>query len=51
MQSRTPLEVPRLLAWAAGRLEEVLDGDLDEIIEVLASSDRAERLKAMGGGG
>ena len=33
------------------RLEEVLDGDLDEIIEVLASSDRAERLKAMGGGG
>jgi peptide chain release factor 1 len=32
------------------RLEEVLDGDLEEIIETLASADRAERLAEIGGG-
>lgn len=32
------------------RLEEALDGDLDEIIEALASADRAEKLEEMGGG-
>ena len=31
------------------RLEEVLDGDLDELIEALATADRAERLAEMGG--
>lgn len=30
------------------RLEEVLDGDLDEVIEALAAADRAERLARMG---
>ncbi len=32
------------------RLEEVLDGDLDEIIEALAAADRAERLAEAAGG-
>jgi peptide chain release factor 1 len=32
------------------RLEEVLDGDLDEIIEALVSADKAERLAEIGGG-
>ncbi len=31
------------------RLEEVLDGDLDEMIEALAAADRAEKLARMGG--
>ncbi len=30
------------------RLEEVLDGDLDEMIEALAAADRADKLAAMG---
>jgi peptide chain release factor 1 len=30
-------------------LEDVLDGDLDEVIETLASADRAERLAEIGG--
>lgn len=32
------------------RLEDVLDGDLEEIIETLAAADRAERLAEIGGG-
>jgi peptide chain release factor 1 len=32
------------------RLEEVLDGDLEEIIETLASADRAEKLREVGSG-
>ena len=32
------------------RLEEVLNGDLEEIIETLASADRAEKLAEIGGG-
>jgi peptide chain release factor 1 len=32
------------------RLEDVLDGDLEEIIDTLASADRAERLAEIGGG-
>jgi peptide chain release factor 1 len=32
------------------RLEEILDGDLEEVIEALASADRAERLREMGEG-
>jgi len=32
------------------RLEEILDGDLEEIIEALASADRAEKLAEIGGG-
>jgi peptide chain release factor 1 len=32
------------------RLEDVLDGDLEEIIEALDSADRAERLAEIGGG-
>lgn len=32
------------------RLEEVLDGDLDELIEALAAADRAEKLSEMGSG-
>lgn len=32
------------------RLEEVLDGDIEEIIEALASVDRAEKLKELGTG-
>lgn len=32
------------------RLEEVLDGDLEETIETLASADRAEKLAEIGGG-
>jgi peptide chain release factor 1 len=32
------------------RLEDVLDGDLEEIIDTLASADRAERLAELGGG-
>ncbi|MGQ9475711.1 MAG: peptide chain release factor 1 [Actinomycetota bacterium] len=32
------------------RLEEVLDGDLDELIEALAAADRAEKLSGMGSG-
>ncbi len=32
------------------RLEDVLDGDLEEIIETLASADRAEKLAEVGGG-
>jgi peptide chain release factor 1 len=32
------------------RLEEVLDGDLEEIIEALASADRAEKLREVGSG-
>jgi peptide chain release factor 1 len=32
------------------RLEEVLDGDLGEIIEALAAADRAEKLKELAGG-
>ena len=32
------------------RLEEILDGDIEEIIETLASADRAEKLKELGTG-
>jgi peptide chain release factor 1 len=32
------------------RLEDILDGDLDEIIEALAAADRAEKLKELGRG-
>jgi peptide chain release factor 1 len=32
------------------RLEEILDGDIEEIIEALASADRAEKLKELGTG-
>jgi len=32
------------------RLEEILDGDIEEIIEALASADRAEKLKELGSG-
>jgi peptide chain release factor 1 len=32
------------------RLEEILDGDIEEVIETLASADRAEKLKELGTG-
>jgi peptide chain release factor 1 len=37
------------IGLTAYRLEEVLDGDLDEFVEALAAADRAEKLKELGG--